>query len=211
VCIDTESWHRSLQNNYIITPPASKLVQLARLISHEAQRGSTRIIVYFSTCAAVDYFYRVLPVVMEAQARSATGTSQGDTRKKSKKALKSQAEATPPAVLYSLHGHLQPAARTKALETFAASPLSDPSASSSSIPPIRTTPHVLLATDVAARGLDLPRVDAVVQFDAPTDPRAFAHRIGRTARAGHKGAAWVFLSEMEEGYVGQYWTTMRVR
>jgi ATP-dependent RNA helicase DDX55/SPB4 len=60
---------------------------------------------------------------------------------------------------------------------------------------------VLLATDVAARGLDLPAVDVVVQVDAPADPRAFSHRCGRTARAGAAGTAWVLLSGREREYV----------
>ena len=43
---------------------------------------------------------------------------------------------------------------------------------------------VLVATDVAARGLDVERVDLVVNFDAPGEPEAYVHRIGRTGRAG---------------------------
>lgn len=60
----------------------------------------------------------------------------------------------------------------------------------------------MLATDVAARGLDLPHVDVVIQFDPPTDPKAFSHRCGRTARAGRTGRAWVILVGRELGYVG---------
>ena len=61
---------------------------------------------------------------------------------------------------------------------------------------------MLLATDVAARGLDLPNVDVVIQFDPPTDPKAFSHRCGRTARAGKSGRAWVLLVGRESEYIG---------
>jgi ATP-dependent RNA helicase DDX55/SPB4 len=60
---------------------------------------------------------------------------------------------------------------------------------------------------VAARGLDLPDVDTVIQFDPPVDPKQFSHRAGRTARAGKSGVAWVLLSGPEEEYVGQYAST----
>ncbi|XP_014214251.1 probable ATP-dependent RNA helicase CG8611 [Copidosoma floridanum] len=60
---------------------------------------------------------------------------------------------------------------------------------------------VLLCTDVAARGLDLPRVDTVVQYTGPTSTRDYVHRIGRTARAGSSGSATIFLTPPEVQFV----------
>lgn len=65
-----------------------------------------------------------------------------------------------------------------------------------------SAPAVLLTTDVAARGLDIPDVDVVLQFDPPSDPKSFSHRCGRTARAGKSGRATVLLTEEEVDYVG---------
>src|SRR6478672_2579421 len=58
---------------------------------------------------------------------------------------------------------------------------------------------VLVATDVAARGLDVDRVDLVVNFDAPGEPESYVHRIGRTGRAGRAGNALTFFTPREIG------------
>ncbi|KAK7693697.1 hypothetical protein QCA50_003268 [Cerrena zonata] len=151
----------NLQNLYMSCAASEKLIQLSRIIKYETStQSSARFIIYFATCACVDYFYRVLPLLLPKDA-----------------------------TLYSLHGHLQPGTRTRTLASFASS-VCTPS-----------SPSILLATDVAARGLDLPDVDIVLQFDPPSDPKAFSHRCGRTARAGRSGRAWVLLVGRERDYV----------
>ncbi|KAI0818534.1 DEAD-domain-containing protein [Irpex lacteus] len=151
----------NLQNFSVSCRASEKLIQLTRIISHEIQQQqSARFIVYFSTCACVDYFYRILSPLLPSNVN-----------------------------LHSLHGHLPPAARTRTLEAFASAPAT------------RSSPSILLATDVAARGLDLPDVDVVLQFDAPSDPKTFSHRCGRTARAGRSGRAWTLLVGREVDYI----------
>jgi ATP-dependent RNA helicase DDX55/SPB4 len=60
----------------------------------------------------------------------------------------------------------------------------------------------LLCTDVAARGIDVPDVDWICQYDPPKDPAFYIHRVGRTARAGRRGAALLLLLEKEAaGYL----------
>ena len=62
----------------------------------------------------------------------------------------------------------------------------------------------LICTDVAARGLDIPAVDWIVQFDPPDDPRDYIHRVGRTARgADGKGRSLMFLQPSEVGFLIQ--------
>lgn len=60
---------------------------------------------------------------------------------------------------------------------------------------------VLIATDVASRGIDIKNVDAVINFDLPNVSETYVHRIGRTGRAGEKGAAYSFCSADEKNYV----------
>lgn len=61
---------------------------------------------------------------------------------------------------------------------------------------------ILLCTDVAARGLDIPSVDWIIQFDPPTDPKEYIHRVGRTARGlNAKGRALIFLMPEELNFL----------
>ncbi|NWW87724.1 DDX55 helicase, partial [Rhynochetos jubatus] len=60
---------------------------------------------------------------------------------------------------------------------------------------------ILACTDVMARGIDIPEVHWVLQYDPPSSASAFVHRCGRTARIGNVGSALVFLLPMEESYV----------
>ena len=57
--------------------------------------------------------------------------------------------------------------------------------------------RVLIATDIAARGIDVPEITHVINYDLPNDPESYVHRIGRTARAGKDGIAISFCDETE--------------
>ena len=77
----------------------------------------------------------------------------------------------------ALHGKLSQGARTRALDMFRASSV-----------------HVLVATDLASRGLDITGLPAVVNYDLPRSPTDYVHRIGRTGRAGETGVAVSFIT-----------------
>ncbi len=82
----------------------------------------------------------------------------------------------------AIHGNKSQNARQRALEAFR-----------------RKQVQVLVATDVAARGIDIDGVTHVINFDLPIEPEAYVHRIGRTGRAGAEGIALSFCSSAERG------------
>ncbi|KAJ2783195.1 ATP-dependent RNA helicase dbp7 [Coemansia javaensis] len=96
-----------------------------------------------------------------------------------------ESSVVPGADLYRLHGSMPQKRRT---ETFVAFSRAQGAA-------------VLLTTDVAARGLDLPNVTSIVQYDPPADIASYLHRVGRTARLGRAGEAALFLLPSETGYL----------
>ena len=80
----------------------------------------------------------------------------------------------------ALHGDLNQNQRTGALDLFKAGRKS-----------------ILVATDVAARGLDIPSVDIVINYDIPVDSKSYIHRVGRTARAGRSGKSISLVSQYD--------------
>ncbi|MDB4819626.1 DEAD/DEAH box helicase [Euryarchaeota archaeon] len=84
----------------------------------------------------------------------------------------------------AIHGNKSQGARTRALSQFKNG----------------TTP-LLVATDIASRGIDVDDVTHVFNYDLPNEPESYVHRIGRTARAGKSGTAYSFCDDSESGYL----------
>lgn len=71
--------------------------------------------------------------------------------------------------------------------------------------------RVLVATDVAARGIHVDDIAHVVNYDLPQEPENFVHRIGRTGRAGARGASWTFVTPLEVADVRKYERTLGIQ
>ncbi|MFL2967117.1 MAG: DEAD/DEAH box helicase [Candidatus Thalassarchaeaceae archaeon] len=84
----------------------------------------------------------------------------------------------------AIHGNKSQGARTRALSQFKNG----------------STP-LLVATDIASRGIDVDDVSHVFNYDLPNEPESYVHRIGRTARAGKGGTAYAFCDDSESGYL----------
>ncbi|KAK0154357.1 ATP-dependent RNA helicase DDX55 [Merluccius polli] len=125
----------------------NNMVAFLRQHKHEKQ------LVFFSTCASVEYYGRAL----ESLVKNVT--------------------------IHCIHGKMKNK-RNKIFAEFRA-----------------LKSGILVCTDVMARGIDIPDVNWVLQYDPPSNASAFVHRCGRTARIGNQGSALVFLLPMEESYV----------
>lgn len=139
-----------LSNYYTICRTEDKfntLVAFLRQHKHEKQ------LVFFSTCACVEYFGRALEVFIKN------------------------------VTILCIHGKMKDK-RSKIFSEFR-----------------ELKSGILVCTDVMARGIDIPDVNWVLQYDPPSSASSFVHRCGRTARIGNRGNALVFLLPMEESYI----------
>ncbi|XP_061553802.1 ATP-dependent RNA helicase DDX55 isoform X2 [Phycodurus eques] len=140
----------ALSNYYTVCRAERKfnaLVAFLRQHKHQKQ------LVFFSTCACVEYFGRALETLVKR------------------------------VPVHCIHGKMKHK-RNKIFADFRA-----------------VKSGILVCTDVMARGVDIPDVNWVLQYDPPSSASAFVHRCGRTARIGNRGNALVFLLPMEESYV----------
>uniref|UniRef100_A0A146WD70 ATP-dependent RNA helicase n=1 Tax=Fundulus heteroclitus TaxID=8078 RepID=A0A146WD70_FUNHE len=146
----TQKTPSRLSNYYTICRAEDKFNNLvAFLRQHKHEKN----LVFFSTCACVEYFGRALEVLVKK------------------------------ATIHCIHGKM----KNKRNSIFAA---------------FRALKSgILVCTDVMARGIDIPDVNWVLQYDPPSNASAFVHRCGRTARIGNYGNALVFLQPMEETYI----------
>ncbi|KAH9518666.1 ATP-dependent RNA helicase ddx55 [Bulinus truncatus] len=139
-----------LSNYYMLVGADEKFSQLVHFLK---LHKNEKIMIFFSTCACVDYFSKCLKQIMK----------------------KSQ--------ILIIHSKIK-SKRNKVFETFRL-----------------MNNGILVCTDVMARGVDIPEVHWVIQFDPPSSASAFVHRCGRTARIGHEGNALVLLLPSEDAYI----------
>ncbi|KAI1352437.1 DEAD/DEAH box helicase [Xylaria sp. FL0043] len=172
-----------LKQTYLIVPAKLRLVTLIALLkSSFARRGSVMKAIIFISCAdSVDFHFDLF---RNANTRPASETSLIDNTVADAAYITSP--ANPTVALLKLHGSLPQPVRTATLNSFRTS----------------NDPCVLITTDIASRGLDVPAVDLVIEYDAAFSVDDHTHRIGRTARAGRPGKAVLFVQPgCEEGYI----------
>ncbi|EFR00220.1 ATP-dependent RNA helicase DBP7 [Nannizzia gypsea CBS 118893] len=191
-----------LKQSFAIVASKLRLVTLTALLKSTFIRKGTvmKAIVFVSCADSVDYHFEVF-------TRKSDKTIDGVGKEEDEKEKDLSAEAAPSpnsstqgtvaesptlsnsnnsVILHKLHGSLPQHVRTATLSAFAK----------------QKDTSVLICTDVASRGLDLPNVDFVIEYDPAFSADDHLHRIGRTARLGRDGRALIFLLPgSEEGYI----------
>ncbi|KAI9222014.1 P-loop containing nucleoside triphosphate hydrolase protein [Blastocladiella britannica] len=195
-----------LKHEYLVVPLKLKLHALCAYLATMARgahiQGTPRkIIVFFSTRGAVDFYHAVLAKFFGASDR--TDPLLGFQEKLDVRKLHGSMDANErKAAMAGFAGDAAAVAAARAAGVAARRPASKKGKAYDENMPVAsgTRGQVLITTDVAARGLDLHGVDLIIQYDAPTDVSEYVHRVGRTARAGRRGAAVLMLAPHEEDF-----------
>ncbi|OQV10910.1 Helicase conserved domain-containing protein [Cladophialophora immunda] len=201
-----------LKQSYIVAAAKLRFVTLTALLKRTfARKGSVMKAIVFVSCAdSVEFHFKAFTTAFEGEDSSENkepGRDNAETDSETEDlgaGKPSPTSSRDPSVtdsilpspilssshnqvtLYKLHGSLPQITRTNIVKAFAAT----------------TAPSLLVATDVASRGLDLPNLDLVIEYDPAFSAEDHLHRIGRTARLGRDGRAIIFLLPgKEEGYV----------
>ncbi|KAJ8124094.1 hypothetical protein O1611_g9439 [Lasiodiplodia mahajangana] len=174
-----------LKQAYLIVPAKLRLVTLIALLkSSFARKGSVMKAIIFISCAdSVDFHFDLF---RNTTTRPNSPEESSLTENTVADAAYITSPANPTVALLKLHGSLPQPVRTATLNSFRTS----------------NDPCVLITTDIASRGLDVPAVDLVIEYDPAFSVDDHTHRIGRTARAGRPGKAVLFIQPgCEEGYI----------
>ncbi|KAK8357843.1 hypothetical protein V6Z12_A05G443800 [Gossypium hirsutum] len=159
-----------LVQRFVKVPCGSRLAVLLSILKHLFEReASQKVVVFFSTCDAVDFHYMLLSEFQWSPY------SQFEEELK-QMFLKCKT--------FRLHGNMKQEDRRTTFSAF------------------KTEKSALLvSTDVAARGLDFPKVRCIIQYDSPGEASEYVHRVGRTARLGERGESLLFLQPIEVDYL----------
>ncbi|POR33042.1 ATP-dependent RNA helicase DBP7 [Tolypocladium paradoxum] len=177
-----------LHQSYTVVPSKLRLVTLVSYLKWIfSRRGRTMKAIIFMSCAdSVDFHYEIMRQPDDSDPPASASKEVELVAKTVSKAAYVTSAASPEVVLHRMHGSLSQPVRTATLRSFSAC----------------KSPSLLITTDVSSRGLDIPSVDLVIEFDPAFSFADHIHRVGRTARAGRSGDAVLFLLPgSEEGYI----------
>ena len=182
-----ESSPKQLIQMHVTCSAKLRLTSLIAFLLDRTIKGETTV-VFVSTCASVDYYHTLL-TSMDCIVPSPIPTTKTDVKSSSPRGIFGKN-----CPIFKLHGNVPQNERQKVLNKFKDAATANTGAKNKG-------GSVLFATDVAARGLNLPSVDWIVQFDVPCDVADYVHRAGRVARAGGVGHALLFLLPSEKDFL----------
>lgn len=166
----------TLMQHYMIVEQKQRLVALCSFVLRQVKRYryNVKMLLFVSCRAVVDFLHGVMAKIEWPPRREAAEDSESVH---SNRGLGTN--------WWRLHGSIDQNERRKAIKDFS-----------------KANHGILICTDVAARGLDLPMVDWIIQYDPPSEISEYVHRVGRTARSGQRGSALLFLTPSEQAYLG---------
>ncbi|XP_033614991.1 probable ATP-dependent RNA helicase DDX31 isoform X2 [Fukomys damarensis] len=169
--LDSFAIPESLEQHVTVVPSKLRLVCLAAFILQKCKFEKDQKMIVFFSSCELVEFHYNLFLQTLSSSKGAPASGQAPSASTRLKFLR-------------LHGNMEQEERTAVFQEFSCSKTG-----------------ILLCTDVAARGLDLPQVTWIVQYSAPSSPAEYIHRIGRTARIGCHGSSLLILAPSEAEYV----------
>jgi len=170
------------QHHMIVSAKLRLPALIAFLVTRVRKRE--RVVIFMSTCDAVDFHHKLFNGMTSILPQDKHREDMDDRGGTGGAGIFGKL-----CSLFRLHGSIPHKERHVILSQFSEISTSNPQ------------PSILIATDVAARGLNLPSVDWIVQYDPPCETDDYIHRAGRAARAGRAGHALLFLLPSERQYV----------
>lgn len=173
---------KQLVQHFLVVESKKRLTMLAAFVRRQVLLSgyTSRIVIFVSSRACAEFLQRVF-TALEWPPAGSMPTYHNDDKAAAATVAPKMGLSTK---WWALHGSIAQKDRRKIVNEFS-----------------KAKGGVLLCTDVAARGLDLPLVDWIVQYDPPAEISEYVHRVGRTARSGRKGSAVLFLRPEEREYV----------
>ncbi|XP_049547905.1 probable ATP-dependent RNA helicase CG8611 isoform X1 [Anopheles darlingi] len=181
----------TVKQRYLVIPPKLRLVTLSGLIAAEQRKKASKALVFMATQDLVDFHYDIMVEVLtrkrldsEDEREDEAEDEENVSEKEDDDDDEGNSVLLPQLTFFKLHGRMSQVERSSVFQEFR-----------------KAKAAVLLCTDVAARGIDVPAVDLVVQYHAPQILADYVHRVGRTARAGQSGKAVLFIEPAEVEFI----------
>ncbi|KAH8739167.1 Spb4p [Cryptosporidium ryanae] len=164
-----------LASYYIEIKNVQKIEFLIRFLTKNISSNmKTKCIIFFLTCNSVEFYFKFLSKMFHLHKNKDDNLELNN----------GYVYDTSIGKLCKLHGKMYQKSREKSYEIFK-----------------ECDKGVLISTDLTARGIDVPNIEWIIQFDAPQDPSYYIHRIGRTARAGKCGKSIIMLQPHETAFI----------
>ncbi|EAY12202.1 DEAD/DEAH box helicase family protein [Trichomonas vaginalis G3] len=195
---------QTLLQRFVTVDAKWRLVALATLLKrYMIEEPETKAIVFLSCCKSVDFhasffsFFNFMTPEERAQKKIPQRNYKGPNpnAEENKPTIRDTHASTDNdevgafsqffnCPVFRIHGNVDQIERSKTISKFTAAKSA-----------------IMFCTDVAARGLDIPNISVIIQYDPPVDTEDYVHRVGRTARIGHDGISYLFLQQNELGFI----------